>query len=356
MRRFGLLIIPILVIDVIISAYLHRPDTLISTNNSKLSSYTNQRNSNNHKLSNNRDTVKFSYLLDSLPQWPVTGIRFEPIERLLIHESDSLKFTAHSSSQSSDEQKVILVLWAEALPTNTAEQGKIPEIPLYSKVTLKDTASNYSIAKSDFYIPVWWLDQQGMDQNQIPQTNLNHIHALGIRSGYAPIKNTQHHFAIHSIKHQSNNSPIYITQIFILLILIIIYLFYKKQQPTLIVPVKENINSKHFNNATLVLILDTLRKHSDNPQLTLFDLQQLTQIPEGQISKLIKEEFKMSFKQYLNTVRIAIATELLKETTLSIKEIVNKSGYQTSSHFFRVFKSHTGQSPSEFRNTIKNNS
>jgi len=40
---------------------------------------------------------------------------------------------------------------------------------------------------------------------------------------------------------------------------------------------------------------------------------------------------------------------LLRDTVLPVTEIMNRVGYQDSTHFWRTFRKHIGQSPSEYR-------
>lgn len=67
------------------------------------------------------------------------------------------------------------------------------------------------------------------------------------------------------------------------------------------------------------------------------------------ISQFIKEEFNLSFKQYLNKIRLFEAKRLLKSEALSLKEIAHMVGYGSSNHFTRVFRKYEKQTPSEYR-------
>ena len=66
---------------------------------------------------------------------------------------------------------------------------------------------------------------------------------------------------------------------------------------------------------------------------------------EPYFSKIFHNIFGMTFTQYLNTVRVAVAIEKLKESSLSITEISSDCGFNTIRNFNRVFKKLTGYSP-----------
>ena len=76
-------------------------------------------------------------------------------------------------------------------------------------------------------------------------------------------------------------------------------------------------------------------------------------------SGLSKYYFTRQFKkyvgttpiQYLTTVRIQKAIQLLLNDSASINEVANKIGYQNGNYFAKVFKKHTGKSPNAYRQT-----
>ena len=66
---------------------------------------------------------------------------------------------------------------------------------------------------------------------------------------------------------------------------------------------------------------------------------------EPYFSKIFHAVFGMTFTQYLNTVRVAVAIEKWKEGGLSITEISSDCGFNTIRNFNRVFKKLTGYAP-----------
>jgi two-component system response regulator YesN len=73
-------------------------------------------------------------------------------------------------------------------------------------------------------------------------------------------------------------------------------------------------------------------------------------VSSSYLSKLFKEEFRENFIDYLTRVRVEKSIDLLKNTTLSIKEISYKLGYGDPNYFCKVFKKVTGYTPTEIRN------
>ena len=59
----------------------------------------------------------------------------------------------------------------------------------------------------------------------------------------------------------------------------------------------------------------------------------------------------ISPQQYLDWIRIGIATRLLSERHASIGDVAHQLGFSAQGHFTRFFVQHLGLSPSEFRRT-----
>ena len=66
-------------------------------------------------------------------------------------------------------------------------------------------------------------------------------------------------------------------------------------------------------------------------------------------SRLIKRTTGQTFIQLLTSIRLENAKQLLRDTTLSVMDIALQVGYDSSEHFIRTFRKHTGTTPSEYR-------
>jgi AraC-like DNA-binding protein/ligand-binding sensor protein len=69
--------------------------------------------------------------------------------------------------------------------------------------------------------------------------------------------------------------------------------------------------------------------------------------------KMFKKYTGVNFTEYLSRVRIEKARNLLLNPNLRISEIAYEVGFQSLTHFNRVFKKVLGQSPTEFRAHLK---
>ena len=68
--------------------------------------------------------------------------------------------------------------------------------------------------------------------------------------------------------------------------------------------------------------------------------------------KIFKKTTGLNFTDYVSRVRIEKARNLLLNPNLRVSEIAYEVGFQSLTHFNRVFKKITGQSPTEYRSQL----
>lgn len=68
-------------------------------------------------------------------------------------------------------------------------------------------------------------------------------------------------------------------------------------------------------------------------------------------STIFREEFGMSYTEYLSRIKIGYAKKLLLSTDLSIEKICQQSGFASPSTFLQTFKKLVGTAPTNFRNS-----
>jgi two-component system response regulator YesN len=92
-----------------------------------------------------------------------------------------------------------------------------------------------------------------------------------------------------------------------------------------------------------------IAENYSNPDLSLNHLSTAFDLNPKYVSHLFKEEFGEKFVEYLATVRMERAKELLTTTSASIQEIALQVGYTHSFSFIRVFKKSVGMTPGDYR-------
>lgn len=86
-----------------------------------------------------------------------------------------------------------------------------------------------------------------------------------------------------------------------------------------------------------------------NKEITLEDVSRYVNVSPHYFSRLFKDETGENFIEYLTSVRIQKAKELLKEGIFSVKEICYMVGYGDPNYFSRTFKKVVGITPTEYK-------
>ena len=83
--------------------------------------------------------------------------------------------------------------------------------------------------------------------------------------------------------------------------------------------------------------------------LTLSTMSELFYVSPYHLARIFKEATGFTFVEYLNSVRIREAQNLLRESRQKVIGISEKVGFGSIAHFGRVFKSVTGLAPLDYR-------
>lgn len=293
-------------------------------------------------------SMKVRYTLSESYKWPFAGMQFRPTSPLDLNTFDTLQLNIEVS----EEQRQIVALWSDF----NLNDNEYKEHPQHFELHLKPGTSLYTIPLNEFKTPPWWLIQQKLSQSDIPSAHRKRTSAIGIRSGYAPQINKEYTFEIQGIALHANNREalnLMLSVGFIWALLTITFILWKNRvKAPVLVPLKELLAKDNQSMEKVTIVISTIGNEFDNPNLSLGRVAQLCLMQETEISQTIKEAFNLSFKQYLNRVRMEHAKDLLENSQLTVKEVCFKSGYKTTSHFFRLFRSYFKISPNEFRNQL----
>ena len=98
---------------------------------------------------------------------------------------------------------------------------------------------------------------------------------------------------------------------------------------------------------------DTIQDHIDD-NLSLKELSKSLDINPSYLSREFSRYFEdLSFGEYIRKLRIEKAKELMENPAYSLTEVAYLTGFSDQSHFTRIFKRHTGQSPSDYKKNRK---
>ncbi|MFC5407522.1 helix-turn-helix domain-containing protein [Cohnella soli] len=113
--------------------------------------------------------------------------------------------------------------------------------------------------------------------------------------------------------------------------------------------VSESSTDKNIVEATTELIL---LNYNDNA-LCADQIADSLGMNARRLAKTFKQAMGISIADYLNGVRMEKAADLLRNSKLSVNEILLRVGYENESYFYRMFKNRYGMTPKEFALQMK---
>ena len=113
----------------------------------------------------------------------------------------------------------------------------------------------------------------------------------------------------------------------------------------------EVYSEDNYDNLMLIEVL----KYIDNNYVTatLFEISEILKQPHYKISKLVKKQTNMTFKELLQEKRLNKAKQLLNETDISVVEIISLVGYENLTYFYKIFKEKYGYTPKKYKDIIE---
>ncbi|MBN1980879.1 MAG: helix-turn-helix transcriptional regulator [Chitinivibrionales bacterium] len=228
---------------------------------------------------------------------------------------------------------------------------------LMKEVPLQKEFHTHRVYFKDFIVPSWWIAQNKLLESKIGKPQFEKTISMHIENGtVTPLDQT---FTIH-IKKITFGKDNNIAYLLFVCIVIFYYLLYflvkkllKKRAPKqVIIPYKE-LEVKNDADNEMKRLTECIARNFSDPNLAVEKLAREAGISAAKIPVLLKREYNMNFKQYLNKIRITEAQRLLKESDNQIVSCAYAVGYNNIPHFNRTFKQSVGLSPKEYRKQFK---
>lgn len=111
---------------------------------------------------------------------------------------------------------------------------------------------------------------------------------------------------------------------------------------------KSSGNSVRVPSDNTLKAMSIMIKNFKNP-ITLTEVSGELKLSPDHLGKLLKHNTGLSFNEFLNSLRIRYACNLLINSDLSVKEIAFASGYNSVEYFMRCFKKINSKTPIEYK-------
>lgn len=100
-------------------------------------------------------------------------------------------------------------------------------------------------------------------------------------------------------------------------------------------------------------IVEYITEHCTDYDISLDLIGEKFQLTTNYLSRVIKQNTGMSYKEFLTGLRIKEAKKMLLQEEMNIADICQEIGYNNVSHFIKVFQKYTGMTPARYREESK---
>ncbi len=105
-------------------------------------------------------------------------------------------------------------------------------------------------------------------------------------------------------------------------------------------------NYPNYKNKRIKMVLQYVIDHYAEP-LSIEKMAKMTKLSTLYFGTLFKQETGQTFRQYLTTIRINQAENMLSSGIYNVSEAASECGFSDIFYFSKVFKEHRGIAPSE---------
>ena len=111
----------------------------------------------------------------------------------------------------------------------------------------------------------------------------------------------------------------------------------------------EEITTTSLDEKLMQKALDSVKKNMDNPDYSIADLSEDVGMSRTQLNRKLQSIVNMTPLQFIRSVRLKRAGQLLRTTKLGVSEIADLTGFNTIKYFNQHFKEEFGMTPTQFR-------
>lgn len=123
---------------------------------------------------------------------------------------------------------------------------------------------------------------------------------------------------------------------------------YAKKMISQVIEIRDQ-NSGNKNRSILKTAVDFIDSHYMDEEISLNTVANVANVSSNHFSALFSQNMGQTFIEYLTTLRMNKAKELLRCTGMRSSEIAGEIGYKDAHYFSYLFKKTQGMTPSDYR-------
>lgn len=333
--------------------YLYQPDLQVWPNQFPHRAYSDSMfhdhgNSSIYPLSSSTTVLKYAYVLGKKFQFPYASLSFEHKTNDTLFDLSGYDYV-HIAIESEKGKRIPVVLNQDIPGYSRPEDGLSYRV-LVQELEYKKGQRDYFLPLSGFTTPSWWFANRKLTESDLSAIDLTRILNIQLHNCQLLPVGTKEVFSVYGVCFKKNYQPWYISALACLLLYYATYTYYTSR--TTAFPKsfpRQELNIGNVSDEEKQKVLQYMATSYSNSELALELAQKELGLSENKISAAVKDASGMSFKRYLNHIRMEETKRLLLQTDRQVMDIAFKVGYANISHFNRVFKEAEGCSPNEYR-------
>lgn len=226
--------------------------------------------------------------------------------------------------------------------------------PYAFKCRADSTRFSFDLPLKDFATPLSWFISHNISEYDLPESDWSSMSHLAIRNFGGAVDSNEKCLAITSARFVSDpvqSALMAGATTFIGSLALSFFLKgIRKKRKT---PFEKGDFSYSICSVDKNRLITYIHKNYNNPLFTLNLIEQELGLNHYVVNSIIRKEFDIGYKQYLNRIRMDEAKRLLTVTDKPIATIGEKVGYLYSNSFSRTFRSVVGVTPNEYRKNAK---
>ena len=301
--------------------------------------------------------LSYTYTLRNSIKFPYAGIM------ILKRDSSFLDFSRYNSLAvkvtDSTRKNIVPVYLFTNISAYSTWDSVVTFVNAQSFIQVEDIGQTAYLAFESFFIPTWWYDFQKAEQQVNFVPDFGNVAVINFAAQASSLMNTEYTVHLETVAVTKRMRLFYaviaiISALYYTVLVALRYAgrFFKSTERN---SINKLVTFSYEKVAALeeqdlpAEVFEYINKHYWMPDLSIADVLRETGLSERKLSQIIKEKTDLTFKQYLNNIRLSEAKRMLKDTDLRVSEIAYKIGYNNVTHFNRVFKLDENVSPSYYR-------
>lgn len=305
-------------------------------------------NSEVHYFTNLPGNIILGFTLKDKAQFPFAGVGFNMSNPAGF---DTTPFDAIRIELKNQSMAKIKVQLKYIIPGYSLPEKPLSYLIKSREIEVTNVFQSTTHRLKDFKPENWWFKNNTIQEKEVAKSPIRNLTSVELSTSDFQSLLVKDEISLKKVTLIQDNRILIFSSVFLLFLYYCMLFFfrYRRQFGKASLPGQRHIELADGKVPDIRIITEYMANHYQEPELSLPKIQMETGVPQTRISKSILNEYGLSFKQYLNKLRMEEAKHLLVNTDRAITDIAFLTGYSNTTHFNRIFKEQENMTPKEFR-------